>query len=142
MINRYKIDYELSRTYYNKYEQLVKPKLCYNNTFNIATRLYQDFSNWRVAFGAWSFPGSDTTFTLHCFLIYDGKIVDPTAFSRNSGDTNPEEVDYLIFKTFEINEYIDLATKCNDCSLMSILKEDFDELCQDLFFNEGIGLNY
>lgn len=113
MMKRFKMDYELSKRTYEQYSALLEKRGCYTNVANIVIdRAYRaNRPNIKIAFGAWQVPlnGITNVFARHCFLIEDDKIIDPTFFTIY---TEFDNRDYLIFKTYDIDEYLDKLAEC------------------------------
>lgn len=140
MLTQYKIDNELSKFFYEKYKDVLGIKECYYNVAKIF--LSYDFkkdnlSNIKVTFGAWQITLSDkdNVFARHCFLLIDDKIVDPTNFLTAAADRT-----YLIFKTFEMEEYKEKLKECaGDAYLPKYIEPMYREMALNLS-NKGIYL--
>lgn len=115
MVKTYKMDYELSKNIYDKNSNLVTVKNCYKNVADIFIRYIvhaEKLSGIKIAFGAWQVPLSDTDniFARHCFFLLNDKVIDPTYFVNGN---KKEDIDYLVFKTYSIEEYRDTLLKCD-----------------------------
>lgn len=135
MLEFLKMDYELSKSMYEECKHLVEMKGCYSNVAKIFLGhvLYEeDLANIKVAFGAWEVPLSDgnNIFAKHCFFVLDDKIIDPTHF------TTSKEIDnrnYLIFKRYGLQEYMDKLNECKgDTVLSKYIEPIFHEKTMEL----------
>lgn len=111
---KHNLNHALSFKMYNMFKDLLKLNECY---FNIATIvLASDKANinlkpLKISFGMWEVLPN--TYARHCFFVMDDTIIDPTSFvvakekiKLGLEDTISFNDNYLIFKTYEIDEYI------------------------------------
>lgn len=133
MYKKLKIDYELSKKVYEEYKNVIKIKGCYYNVaMIIASANIELLRNLKISFGAWQIPISDNDsnlFAKHCFFVKGDDIVDPSYFATNKGN----DIDYMIFKTLTIDEYLEYLIKDNfDASLPSVTNYMFNQATIEL----------
>lgn len=134
MYKRFKINYKLSKKVYEEYKNIIKIKGCYHNiAMIIASSNIELLRDLKIAFGAWQVPLSDNDsnlFAKHCFFVKDDDIVDPTYFATNN---KGNDIDYMIFKTLTVDEYLEYLIKDNfDASLPSFAHDLFNQATIDL----------
>lgn len=130
MYKKLKINYELSKKVYEKYKNIIKIKGCYYNIAQIIITTGATLKDsYKIAFGAWQVPLLDDIFAKHCFFLKGDDIVDPTYFASGKNDN----IDYMIFKTLTIDEYLEYLEKDNfDTSLPSVTNYIFNEMAIEL----------
>ena len=129
MYKKLKINYELSKKVYEKYKDLIKIKSCYHNVAMIIASSSIEVLNLKICFGAWQVPLSDNVFAKHCFFVKGDDIVDPSYFATNKSN----DIDYMIFRTLTVDEYLDYLIKDNfDASLPSVTNYMFNEIAIEL----------
>ena len=99
-----KLDIFTSKAIYEKYKKKIKPKMCYNNVFHIATDMLLKFKSgkYKVAYGYIS-VFNHSLYARHCFIIREDLVVDPTLFATGEN----LDADYIITKIYDdINDYI------------------------------------
>lgn len=122
-MKKYTLNYELSKTIYEKCRHLITPKECYNNIFHILTQYPIKFQSgeWKIAYGYVS--SVQNIYCRHCFILSDDKVIDPTLCVRENDKNNT----YFAFKIFDnVNEYFSaLDDEGNFPALMlNLQKED------------------
>ena len=130
LYKRFKINYKLSKSMYEKYKNIINLKGCYHNVaMIIASSSIEELRDLKICFGAWQVPLSDNDsnlFAKHCFFVKDDDIVDPTYFATNN---KGNDIDYMIFKTLTVDEYLEYLIKDNfDASLPSLTNYIFNEI--------------
>ena len=130
----YSIDFQASKEVYNRRPDLIKMKMCYNNIASLVLHEYKlssDYFGIQVVYGAVrAGDTNDKLYVKHCFLIYQGKVIDPTAVLW--GDRAKDNI-YIIGKTFSFNEYIDqLYLADGDTSLDKPLRKTYFEMMKQL----------
>lgn len=133
MYKKLKIDYELSKKVYEKYKDIIKIKSCYHNVaMIIASANIEILRDLKICFGAWQVPLSDNDsnlFAKHCFFLKGDDIVDPSYFASGKNDN----IDYMIFKTLTIDEYLEYLIKDNfDASLPAVTNQMFNQATIEL----------
>lgn len=133
MDKRFKINYKLSKSMYEEHKNVIKIKSCYHNVaMIIASANIEILRDLKICFGAWQVPLSDNDsnlFAKHCFFLKGDDIVDPTYFASNKGN----DIDYMIFKTFTVDEYLEYLIKDNfDASLPSVTNYMFNQATIEL----------
>lgn len=100
-----KLNLSESKKVYRAYEDLIKPKECYKNIFNLFMELDElREGKWNVAYGY--MPCLDNIFVRHCYIINEnGEVIDPTAMIYNKKKDGEE---YLTFAILGRDEYIDI----------------------------------
>ena len=109
----FEIDKESSLHVYKKLKRVIKIKMCYNNVFNVITlenSMRKQFidGDVKIAYGYIKILEDMNLYARHCFLLKDGKVIDPTVVI----DEDRYVGKYYIFKEFGYNEYI--AAICKD----------------------------
>lgn len=133
LYKRFKINYKLSKKVYEEYKNIIKIKGCYHNiAMIIASSNIELLRDLKIAFGAWQVPLSDNDsnlFAKHCFFVKDDDIVDPTYFATSKSN----DIDYMVFKTFTIHQYLEYLVKDNfDTSIPSVTNYMFNEIAIEL----------
>lgn len=108
------LDAAKSREVYHACKQKMAQKQCYINIFHAAMHFSEKLvsGEWRVAYGYYSVSGFPKLLARHCFfLAEDGKVIDPTLFTRWDIDWNP---DYFIMKVFDsYRDYLHAVNKAD-----------------------------
>lgn len=133
MYKKLKIDYELSKKVYEEYKNVIKIKSCYYNVaMIIAPANIEILRDLKICFGAWQVPLSDNDsnlFAKHCFFLKGDDIVDPSYFASGKNDN----IDYMIFKTLTVDEYLEYLIKDNfDASLPAVTNQMFNQATIEL----------
>ena len=130
MYKKLKINYELSKKVYEEHKDIIKIKSCYHNVaMIIASANIEVLRDLKICLGAWQVPLSDNVFAKHCFLLKGDDIVDPSYFATNKGN----DIDYMIFKTLTIDEYLEYLRKDNfDASLPAVTNQMFNQATIEL----------
>lgn len=99
-----KLNLSESKRVYRAYEDLIQPKECYKNIFNLFTELDElQEGRWKVAYGY--MPCVDNIFIRHCFIVNENEeVIDPTAMLYNRKELGEN---YLIFAVLDKDDYID-----------------------------------
>ncbi|WP_368262457.1 hypothetical protein [Clostridium disporicum] len=143
-MKKYCLNYELSKEVYDRNKDMVAIKECYLNVAKIITCdrvIKEHYKDYKVVFGGLKIDLNESSnstemYAKHCFLLFKDEIIDVTVFE--SDNINKETVDYLIFKTFEIEDYLDKLEKCNgDTSLSKFMLKFLNEKTMELY-NENI----
>lgn len=118
MIQRFKLDYNLSKKIYEDCKDLIQEKECYHNVADIFVKYIvkkPDLYDFKVVFGAWQIPniGNDNVFARHCFFMLEDRVVDPMYFLME--ETN---IDYLAFKGFSVKSYYKKLVECQGDALL------------------------
>ena len=103
------LDYELSKKVYNSNKNLLEIGKCYNNIFNIITTPELVKQDIRIAYG-FIYRADINMFTRHCFIVSEGKVVDPTVLfwkAENVADITT----YYPFKIYTFSEYLSVLSK-------------------------------
>lgn len=99
----YKIDFETSKTVYEKLKKLIEPKFCYNNVFYVVSHFLSKFNDgeWKVAYGY--VKSVSSVYCRHCFVLdtESNLIIDPTTIAAG---TSNNEKEYFIMKLFDTAE--------------------------------------
>ena len=111
MFKKFKMDYDLSRKMYEENKYLVKVKECYHNIALLVINhitYEEELCDIKVAFGAWQISlgnedNQSNVYAKHCFFLLGDKVIDTTHFTTTK---EQEDRNYLVFKTFDISEYL------------------------------------
>lgn len=130
----FELDFDRSEEIYDLYSDLIEVKQCYNNIANViinGERLMDSslmkLGTLKIAFGACNALG---LYIKHCFLLYDGKVIDPTIFAYEGKETIRE---YVVAKAYSVGEYLDaVATNNNYPDLELPTRKAFRELMVEL----------
>ena len=122
-MQKYLLDYELSKTIYEQCKHLIAPKECYNNIFHVLTQYPHKFQSgdWKIDYGYVS--SVRNLYCRHCFILCEDKVIDPTLVITNNSEDNL----YFVFKTFEnINDYLAALDKEDNLPALmwTLRKED------------------
>lgn len=135
MFKIFKMDYDLSRNMYEENKYLVKVKECYHNIAQLVINhitYEEELCDIKIAFGAWQISLGDegdksNIYAKHCFFLLGDKVIDPTHFTTTK---EQEDRDYLVFKTFDISEYLTaLRNNHND----TYLPKNTEKMYQSMF---------
>lgn len=123
-IEKYYLDYELSKKVYNSNKNVLEIGKCYNNIFNIITTPELVKQDIRICYG-FIYRKSINIFSRHCFILLKGKVIDPTTLfwsEQNKADT----IIYYPFKAYTFHEYLSvLSKKVNKTDLYEeLIKEE------------------
>lgn len=99
IITNYDRDFGMSIQFSKNWDYTISKNNCYRNIYNIVTEWGLDHDI-QVGYGYWGNPS--ISMIRHCFLVQDGKVIDPTL-----GDINREGCCYHIFKLFSQGDYYD-----------------------------------
>lgn len=107
-----KLNLELTKEIYEMYKYDVEMKLCYNNTFQVASSLIMNkqfkVEDFKIAYG-FMYRECIDMFVRHAYIIYKGEVIDVTACTWNSDlEKESEELKYYAFKELEFFEYNDV----------------------------------
>ena len=105
---KYINDFEQSKALFEKYKKVVKPQMCYNNIFHVASNEIQRLknNNLKIAYGFISVDEDEMLYARHCFLLDGNTVIDPTIIANHEGVE--QHRDYLVFKVFDsFKEYFD-----------------------------------
>lgn len=142
-----KMNLELSRDIFKICKDSIEMKLCYNNTFHVASQLMfsrkLDKSNLKIAYGFVD-RKSIGMFFRHAFLIYKEEVIDVTALLwREDIENEYKELDYYTFKEYSFSDfdaYIDdISDNDGYPALNRVLVEEETVVSDKLM---QIGLNY
>lgn len=96
------IDTQTSKEWAQKFD--LRPRECYQNVAEILSSVNIseiNISSLEIIYGYYGIP--DVQMTRHCFLKYNGKIVDPTSYELACKN----RYTYHAFKHFTVNNYIE-----------------------------------
>lgn len=139
-MKKYYLNYDLSKEIYERNKDMIEIKGCYLNVAKIVMHdLFhkKEFKEAKVVFGGWKIEFNSTsksveTYIKHCFILLNDEIIDVTAFKTKNINTNND--DYIIFKTFTMEEYLDNLKLCNgDTSLNKIMLKFMNDKSLELF---------
>lgn len=105
------LDYELSKKVYNSNKNLLEIGKCYNNIFNIITCKELVNQDIQIAYG-FVYRKDINIFSRHCFIILEGRVVDPTALFWKAENIEDIAI-YYIFKAYIFDEYLSVLSKNN-----------------------------
>ena len=111
-ISEFHINYELSRIIYDELESILERNKCYDNIFRTISNLSKfldivDINEIKVAY-CLILDKDINMFNRHCCLLYQDKILDPTALFWSNIDTRYSTFLYYPLGCFSIEGYSDV----------------------------------
>jgi hypothetical protein len=128
---------ELSETFYNKFNGLIKSRECYDNVariFNSNRSILIDYPGICIVYGGVQIITCDddlgsNLFVKHCFFKFKDKIIDPTLYKNKSLRA---ETKYFSVTEYSFDEYLDMLFEYGETSPVSIVKQ-LNKASLDLF---------
>jgi len=137
-MKKYYINHELSKEIYDRNKGIIEIKCCYLNVAKIVIHDLlnkEEFKDAKVVFGGWKINLGETSnsmevYAKHCFLLLNDEVIDVTAFKTEI----KEDVDYIIFKTFTMDEYLEHLEDCDgDTSLSDMMLRFMNQKSVELY---------
>ena len=128
---------DLSKLIYKKHKKHIKAKLCYNNTFWIATNFpFENPEKVKILFCyLGNSDDNDSWYIRHAFCVYDGQIIEPLPNIIVNDDVISDIVPIAFL---DMDEYLDFLLEEDGLPALpkSLLQSDIDA-----YNNSDINLN-
>lgn len=123
------LDVNKSKEVYDTCKDRIKPKECYNNSFNVLDYDPKPFRDgtWRIAFGY--VHVFENVYCRHCFIVDNEKVIDPTTFAHKEPPT--QRTYYVMYVFDDVDDYLS-AVFAEDCMpALDLYFKDKDKAAQE-----------